>query len=158
MLWYIALPSSKLFGVGSDPEIKDTILNVTIGGALSNFAIPKMIDHLLGTTTWTMITTQHLALYTSNPTAADSGTEATGGGYARQPTAFDAGVGGLSDNTSIEDFGTATADLGAISHFGIRDALMTGDLLVFGAWDSTLTVDNGDTYKLLAGLLDLSGL
>lgn len=159
MLWYIALPASgKLVVAGTQPEIADTNLNVTIGGALSNFAIPKMIDHLLGTTSWTMITTQHLALYTDNPTAADSGTEASGGGYARLPIGFDAAVSGLSDNTSLEDFGTASADIGTVTHFGIRDALTFGNLLVFGAWDTSYIVDNGDEYKVLATALDISAL
>lgn len=156
LLWYKA--ASATYGVGSVPTIPDAGMTVSAGGALSNYLIPKIIDHLLGTTLFTSPANVYLAMYTTNPTAADSGTEVSGGGYARQLITFDAGAAGDAGNEFEEDFGTATANLGTISHFGLRDTLTLGNLLIFGAWDTAKAVNNGDIYKVLDDTLTINAL
>lgn len=150
----IALDSPKLFSAGATPFISAMV--VTAGGILSNYLIPKIIDHLLGTAPFDFDTSVFLALYKTNPTAADTGTEVTGGGYARLPIDFDPAAGRTTDNTDLEDFGVASGSLGTVTHWGIRDNDSDGNLHVFGAWNAGLAIDNGDTYQLPAGNLDIT--
>lgn len=49
---------------------------------LSNYLENKLIDHVLRNTAYTPPATVYLALYTTDPTDADSGTEVSGGGTA----------------------------------------------------------------------------
>lgn len=150
----IALPSSKLFSVGSIPFISS--FTVTCGGIASNYLIPKIIDHLLGTASFSFDSTLFLALYTTDPTVADTGTEATGGGYARQAWAANAAASRATENTSLIDYGSASAGIGTVGWWGIRTASSGGNLHAFGAWNSALSIDNGDTYQVPAGNLDLT--
>ena len=46
--------------------------------ALSNFAENEMLDHMLGTGSYTAPTNVFLSLWTSDPTDAGSGTELSG--------------------------------------------------------------------------------
>ena len=156
LLWYIALTSPKLFGVGGTPNIGNALLNITVPtGGISNFLIPKWLDHMTGRAAYSPSASVYLAMYTSNPTAADSGTEIVigTGGYARQAITFSTATTGTTSNSADISFGTASASLGNISHYGIKTAVTAGSLLLFGAWNSILTVDNGDTYKCLSGQL-----
>lgn len=156
MIWWKALSSSRALAIGATPIIADDAITVTAGGGFSNYLIPKIIDHALGTAAYTSAATVYLALYTSNPTAADSGSEATLGSYARQATAFDAPSSGVTQNTDEESFGTASSGPNTITHWGIRDAATTGNLLVFGAWNNSNVVDDGDVYKVPAGSLTIT--
>ena len=45
------------------------------------------------------VATIYLALYTSNPTSADVGTEVTGGSYARQAITFGSSASGVASNS-----------------------------------------------------------
>ena len=159
MLWYKALAASKLFGVGSVPTIPDVGLNVTAGGAFSNYLIPKIIDHLLRTTPFSSPASVYLAMADADLTAANlTVNEISGGSYARQLITFDTGVGGAAGNALEEDFGTASANLGTISHWGLYNAATVGDLLIFGAWNTPSAVDNGDIYKVLDDTLTINAL
>ncbi len=50
----------------------------------SNYLENKVLDHVLRNTSYTSPTTVYVGLYTSDPTDAGSGTEVSGGSYARQ--------------------------------------------------------------------------
>lgn len=156
MIWWKALSSQRALSVGATPILADDALTVTAGGGFSNYLIPKIIDHALGTAAYTPAATVYLALYTSNPTAADSGSEATLGDYARSAIAFDAPSSGVTQNTDEEDFGTASSGPNTITHWGIRDASTDGNLLIFGEWNDLNVVDNGDVYKVPAGSLTIT--
>lgn len=156
MIWWKALSSSKLLTVGAIPIIADTALTVTAGGGFSNYMIPKIIDHALATAAYTPAATVYLAMYTDNPTAADTGTETTLTDYARQAIAFDAASSGATANTDEESFGVAGSGPQTITNWGIRDASTLGNLLIFGAWDTGIAVDSGDTYIVPAGSLDIT--
>ena len=118
--------------------------------ALSNYLENKLLDHALGTASYTMPTV-YLALYTSDPTDADTGTEVSGGGYARQAVSFNAASGGSASNSSDITFPQATADWGTITHIGLRDASTGGNRLWYGALDVAKTINNGDTFEISAG-------
>lgn len=96
--------------------------------------------------------TVYLALYTSNPTGADTGTEVSGGGYARQPITFSAPAleGGKQTikNSAKVEFPVATADWGTITHIGIRDAATGGSLIAFAELKAPRTILAGDRFVI----------
>jgi len=122
----------------------------------SDFMENKIIDHMLRNQAYTPPTTVYVALYTSDPTDADTGTEVSGGSYARQAAGLSAASGGASSNAADITFPQATADWGAITHIGLRDALTAGNLLMHSPLDASKTVNNGDTFKINTGDLDVT--
>ena len=135
--------------------------------ALSDYLEAKYLDHTYNGVSFTPPTGVHIALYTSAPTDADTGTEVSGGGYARvlvNPSGGGApefnvavtdGDGKLVDNADSITFPTATAAWGTITHFGAKDAATGGNLLHHGALDEPQVVNTGGTLKIAAGDLKL---
>lgn len=123
---------------------------------LSNYLENELFDHVLRNASYTSPTTVYLALYTDDPTDADSGTEVSGGSYARQAVTFTAPSDGAGDNTANITFPEATGDWGAITHVGIRDASTAGNLLFHSPTTVTKTILTGDTYQVNTGDLDVS--
>lgn len=101
--------------------------------------------------------TYYLALFLTDPTASATGTEASGGGYARKVIAFDAPtlVAGKQQvkNTDDVDFGVISADIGAVSYWGIFDSQTGGNLLWFGSFSRGKNVLNGDAITVSAGAI-----
>lgn len=121
--------------------------------------MPVFPSNQLTTDTLNLIknATPHLALYTSNPTASDSGTEVSGGSYSRQAVTFGTITGGSMSNTTTLTFsGMPTAN---ITHYGIRTAASGGQLKIFGALNSTAAVITGDQVQFPIGsiTINLSG-
>jgi hypothetical protein len=123
-------------------------------GNLSNYLENKLIDHFLGTTTYTKPAAVYVALFTVTPGEAGGGTEVTGGSYARQVATFTAAASGATSNSGNLDFtGMPAATTVAI---GIFDALTTGNLLLYGSLTTNKTTDAGDTLRIATGDLDIS--
>ena len=116
---------------------------------LSNYLEQRLLNHAFRNTAYTPAAALHLALFTSNPTKANTGTEVTGGGYARRPIAFAAAAieGGMMTikNPAEIQFAVATADQGLVTHFGIFDAATGGNLLAFEAL-SPRTIQANDRF------------
>lgn len=123
----------------------------------SNYLENKLLDHSLGTASFTMpvLANIRLCLYTSDPTDADSGTEVSGSGYTRQAIAFGAASGGSASNSGAVVF-TATGSWGTVTHWGIRDAAAAGNLLHYAALTSSKIVGNGDTLTFAIGQLQIT--
>jgi hypothetical protein len=125
-----------------------------MAGNLSDYLENKLLDHFLGTATYTKPTTVYVALYTVAPSDAGGGTQVTGGSYARQTAAFSAAASGTTSNTGNIDFaGMPAATTVAI---GIFDALTAGNLLLWGTLTTNKTTDAGDTLRIATGDLDIS--
>lgn len=126
----------------------------------SNFWKQTVINAALRAANITAPTTVYIALYTSNPTAADTGTEVTGGGYARQSVAFSAPTlateQAKTSNTADINFPVATADWGTVTHIGLRSAATGGNLLYHGAVTSPRTILANDRVRFLAGSIQVS--
>lgn len=122
---------------------------------LSNYLENKALDHVLGTTAFTMPTV-YLALFTSDPTDAGTGTEVSGGGYARQTIAFSASSGGATSNSAKVTFPVATASWGTITHIGLYDASTAGNMLWHGALSTSKAVATDDTFEIGATKLSVS--
>ena len=123
---------------------------------LSDYAENALFSHLLRNVSLTSPTTVYLALYTASPTDADSGTEVTGGSYARQAITFGAPSNGVGTNSALITFPTASASWGVVTHFGIRDNNSGGNLLIWGALTNQKTVDIDDTVKVNIGDLSVT--
>jgi len=124
--------------------------------AMSNYLENKFLDHILGTTAYTMPTTVYVGLATATFGEDNSGTELTGSGYTRKSATFNAAASGTTDNSAAIEFPAATASWGDVSHFGIFDASTGGNLLIHGAFSSTKTIAQGDILKINTGDLDVS--
>jgi hypothetical protein len=119
--------------------------------ALSTYAENAVVNALLRATNLTAPTTVYLALYTSNPTSADTGTELSGGNYARQPITFGPPSGGAVANSSDIGFLVATTIWGNITHAAIRDAITSGHLLFYGSLVTPRYINIGDVIQFLTG-------
>ncbi|MCL2751870.1 MAG: hypothetical protein FWE62_03840 [Firmicutes bacterium] len=102
-------------------------------------------------------TTVFVALYTTNPTAADTGTEVSGGGYARQPAVFStpsiSGDVSVVQNSAAITFPQLAASAGTAAFVGIRDAQTGGNLLFFEALPTAIVLAQGYTPYWAAGEL-----
>lgn len=127
-----------------------------MAGNTSNYLEDKLINIILRNTAWTPPNPVYLALYESDPTDADAGTEATYTSYARQSIAFDAPSGGVTQNTSAVIFPKATGGSSTITHWGLRDALTSGNLLFYGSFSSSKTYTTNDQPVVDAGILTLT--
>lgn len=127
---------------------------------MSDYLENKIVDHIFRNRSFSVPTTIYVALYTAAPSDAGGGTEVSGGSYARvqvgpsdtawtatqggTPAAASSGTGGLTGNGSAIVFPTPSANWGVITHFGILDAVTSGNLLIWGALTTPKTVNNGD--------------
>lgn len=118
--------------------------------AFSNYLEQALINGTLRGTTFTAPSTVYLALYSTDPTDADSGTEVSGGAYARQAITFAAPSNGVTSNSADVPFPIATGGYTA-SHWGVRDASSGGNLLYHGALTASRTVVTGDQLVARAG-------
>lgn len=126
--------------------------------AASNYLELKLLDHALGTASFTAPSNVYLGLFTSDPTDADSGTEVTtiGSAYTRETITFDAAASGSAASAATVTFSAATANWGTITHIGIYDASTAGNLLFHGAVTTSKTIESGDTFQVSAGNLTIS--
>lgn len=123
--------------------------------SFSNYLETNVLGHVFGGSAYTAPTTLYLALFTSNPDEDGSGTEVTGGAYARQTVAFTVS-GNTASNTAAVEYATATASFGTVSHVGVYDALSGGNLMAYAALTSSKTIDIGDVFRVPTGDLDIT--
>jgi hypothetical protein len=125
-----------------------------MAGNLTNYLEDKLIDHFLGTASYTMPADVYVALFTVAPSDAAGGTEVTGGSYARKIATFTAASSGATSNDSNIDFtGMPAVTTLAI---GIFDAITSGNMLLYGTLTTNKTTDAGDTLRIATGDLDIS--
>ena len=123
---------------------------------MSNFLENALINATLRNTTYTSVATVYVSLWTSDPTDAGSGTEVSGGSYARTAVTFAAPSNGVSTNSADVTFPTATASWGTVGWIGINDALSSGNLLYHTPLDTAKTIDTGDIFKISSGNLSVT--
>lgn len=126
----------------------------------SNYLEAKLLDHALGTTSYTQPTAQHLALHTANPDEDGSGAELTGTGYARAAVDFNAtsvGTGTATGPTSAIEFtNSGGSPWPQVTHFGVWDASSSGNLLYYGALTTAKTIAAGDTLRFTADSISIT--
>ena len=97
----------------------------------------------------------YVSLHTADPTDAGTGTEVSGGSYARTAASFAtaSGTSGLVATDADVTFPTATATWGTVGWIGLWDAASGGNMLYHTALDSSKTIDSGDIFKITTGNL-----
>jgi hypothetical protein len=123
---------------------------------MSNYLENALVNATLRNTSYTSPTTVYVALYTTDPTDADTGTEVSGNGYARQSVTFSAPSNGATSNSSAVEFPQATGSWGTVAYIGLRDASSGGNLLYHTALDASKTIATGDVFRISAGSLSVT--
>lgn len=124
--------------------------------AFSNYLENELIDHTLRNLAYTPPTNIYVGLFTASPTDANTGTEVSGGSYARELITFAAPVAGATSNDALVTFTTATASWGVVTHFGLYDSVSGGNLLYWGPLTVSKTVDSGDIFTWPIGNLAIT--
>jgi hypothetical protein len=124
--------------------------------SMSDYLENALLNAVLRNTPYTSPSQVYVALFTSDPTDAGTGTEVSGGGYARQPVTFNAPSNGQVTNAADILFPVATASWGTVTHIGIYDAQTGGNLLFHGALTTSKTISANDQLKIAAGSLSIS--
>jgi hypothetical protein len=123
---------------------------------ISNFLENAIINATLRNTTYTSVATVYVSLWTTDPTDAGSGTEVSGGSYARTAVTFGAPSNGVTTNSADVTFPTATGTWGTVGWIGINDALSSGNLLYHTALDASKSITSGDIFKITTGNLSVT--
>lgn len=123
---------------------------------MSNFLENALINATLRNTTYTSPATVYISLWTTDPTDAGSGTEVSGGSYARTSVTFGAPSNGVTTNSAAVEFPQATASWGTVAYFGINDASTSGNLLYHSPVTTSKAIDTGDIFKFASGSISVT--
>lgn len=122
----------------------------------TNYLENKILDHVLKNVSYTSPTTVYVGLFTSAPTDTTSGTEVSGGSYARQVLSVTTASNGITTSSADVTFPQATANWGTISHIAILDALTSGNMLMYTPLTTSKTIESGDILKISSGNLTVT--
>lgn len=123
---------------------------------MSTYLENAMVNAVLRNTTYTSPATVYVALFTTDPTDAGTGTEVSGNAYQRTAVTFGAPSSGVSTNSGAVTFPTATGSWGTVTHIGIMDASTSGNLLFHTALDTSKTITSGDIFTISTGNLSVT--
>ena len=123
---------------------------------LSDYAESKLLN-LMRNVAWASFNA-YVALFTTATADDGTGTEVSGGGYARQLVGLSEaiGAGGLTSNAADIIFPTATADWGTVTHIAIMDAATGGNMIMHSPLDASKAIATGDTFKINMGDLNVT--
>jgi hypothetical protein len=123
---------------------------------ISNFLENAIINATLRNTAYTSPAAVYVGLYTSDPGEGNTGTEVSGGSYARTAVTFGSPSNGVSTNSASVTFPTATGTWGTVTHVGILDATTSGNLLYYTALDASKSIASGDVFTISTGNLSVT--
>lgn len=123
---------------------------------MSNYLENALINATLRNTAYTSPATVYVGLYTTDPTDANTGTEVSGGSYARTAVTFGAPSNGVTTNSAAVEFPQATGTWGTVGWIGILDASSGGNLLYHTPLDASKTIASGDIFKIATGSLSVT--
>ena len=139
--------------------------------SLTDYLENKLVDWLLRGQTFTPPATVYISLHTASCSDSATGTEVTGGSYARPAltsslanwagtqaaasTTASTGTNGTTSNNVAINFATPSAGWGLVTHFGVFDAVTAGNMLICQALTVSKTINSGDTVSFAAASLTL---
>lgn len=126
-----------------------------MSGSASDYLENKLLDHALGTTTFTKPTTVYVGLYTVAPSDAAGGTEVSGGTgpYSRKTITFASAVNGSAANDINVDFtGMPACTIVAVGIFN-SPTPATDDLLFWSTLSISRVLTAGDAVRISIGAL-----
>lgn len=125
-------------------------------GSLSDYAELQLLDHVLGNGPYVPVATLYLGLLTAVPGDPGAFTEASGTGYARVAITFGAAGSRKITQNALVDFGTVGAGGWAtVTHWGIFDAAAAGNILAWGAFNPSKTLNSGAKPDVLSGEIEI---
>lgn len=110
----------------------------------STYAINAVLNQLLAGS-------EFLALFVTDPGPTGSGTEVSGGSYARKAITWGAIANNKKSNSAAINFSNLPAT--SINHWAIYDEAVGGNLLYYGPLSTGVTVPVGGTFDVLVGNL-----
>jgi len=122
---------------------------------MSDYLEVALLNATLNGVAFTAVNDPYVSLHTADPTDAGTGTEVSGGSYARTAASFAtaSGTSGLVATNADVTFPTATATWGTVGWIGLWDAASSGNMLYHTALDTAKTIDSGDIFKITTGNL-----
>ena len=123
--------------------------------AFTDYLENKLVAHTFSNTAFTSPSSVFVALYTVAPTDSTTGTEGSGGGYARQSASFTT-TGNAATNASAIEYPTATGNYGTVVAVAILDASSSGNMLAYATLSASKTISTGDVFRIPAGDLDIT--
>ena len=133
-----------------------------LAGGKSTYCENSVLGHAMGKTSWTMPAAIYLALCTSIPTAASTGTtivEASYTGYARKQIAaadLNAASAGQMTNANAITFAACSGSTSTIIAFAICDAATVGNVIYWGSITSKVIDVSNTPATVAAGALVLT--
>ena len=117
-----------------------------------------LANQIINDTLVTPYASRYLALFVGDPTDANDTTkEIVAAWYTRKPTgAWASPTVGVTENLSIIQYNPITLSQVVISHWGIYDALSSGNLLYSGQFVLAKTFNVDDFPLIAAGDIDFS--
>lgn len=161
MLGHGLFPSDPTVVSGDNLSIKDQDITVKfLSAGVSTYLTNALLDHVFLVAAYTPASNLYVAFTTAAVVDGNDGstiTEPSGGAYARKlHNSWNAAAAGATSNNGAIAFVEATAAWGIITYVAILDALTGGNLLLFGALDSSLDVNTGDQPNFPDGDLDIT--
>jgi hypothetical protein len=123
---------------------------------MSNYLENALLNVTLRATSYTAPAAVYVGLYTTDPTDANTGTEVTGGSYARTAATFGAPSNGVTTNSGAVTFPTATGTWGTVGWIGILDAATSGNLLYHTPLTASKSITSGDIFTISVGNLSVT--
>lgn len=168
VLAYGAFAASKSIVSGNTPSVAsgDVYVEITASTGMSNYAANGMLDRMFRNQAFT-VSANYVGLWTttlSDSSTGSSGTESSGGSYARKQIntvggaspAWNTVASGAVDNANAVTFVTATGSWGTVVAAAILDASATGNMLWYDNAVTDQAVVSGDTVSFAAGAIDLA--
>ena len=115
--------------------------------AFTSYTDNKLIDHLLGSATFTKPSTLYVALFVGNPASGGTEVSTSGSAYARVTSTFTIAANAATNTAAIE-WATATSSWGTIDWVAIYDAASSGNQLVTAQLSSSKTIASGDVLRI----------
>lgn len=123
--------------------------------SFSNTFETRVLQWTFTTGSPTRPTAWYVALFTTDPTDAGTGTEVSGGSYARTAVTFTVS-GDTASNSGAVEFPEATGSWGTITHIGIYDASTSGNLIAHAALTASKAIASGDILRFPIGDIDVT--
>jgi len=114
----------------------------------------KVMNHILGGSSYTRVDPLYLALFTVAPTENGGGTDVTSYGsprlsIANNATNFPTASNGQKSNGTAFTFPAASGgSWGTVSHWALMSASSSGDILFFGAFNAAKTIADTDSLTI----------
>ncbi len=122
----------------------------------SNDLANKLINATVRKVAKTTPSQAYVALYTSDPTKENTGIEVSAPTYYRMALTMGTPADGFSENISEMEWAVASTVWGTITHIGVMDAEVLGNLMYFTELVEPKNITVGDQFQITPANLKLT--